>query len=457
MQVSIETTSGLERRMTVTLPADRFDQEVNQRLRQAAQQVRLPGFRPGKVPMKEVRRRFGPGVRDEVAGELMQSGFIEALREQDVRPAGQPRLEPVKMEPGEDFEFAAVFEVFPEVEVAELSGIEVEKLEAGITEADIDAMIERLREQRREFVAREDRPAADGDEVTLDFTGYLGDEPFEGGTAEDAKIVLGSGRMVAGFEEQLTGLKAGEEKSFEVEFPEDHGNEQVAGATARFEVRVKSVGESVLPELDDEFFSTFGVEEGGMEAFRAEVRENMERELRNAARQYVKNQVMDGLAAAHEVSLPGFLVNEEVHRMQHEMAKQFGGEGMDPHQLPAELFTEQAEKRVKLGLVLNGIVEAEGIEADPERVDALLDDLAAPYGEPDQVKAWYRQNAEQMQQLESAAVEDQVVDLVLERANVTTSPSTYDEVMAAASGRGAEAEEDTEDADGDAETETGQQ
>jgi trigger factor len=453
MQVSIETTSGLERRMTVELPADRFESEVASRLKQAAKQVRLPGFRPGKVPMKEVRRRFGAGVRQEVAGELMQNSFFEAVRAEDVKPAGMPNLEPESLEATDAFRFTATFEVFPEVEIADLSKLEVERPTAEITEADIDTMIERLREQRKEFRAK-DGAAGDGDQVTLDFTGYLGDEAFEGGTAEDAQIVIGSGRMIPGFEEQLEGTSAGDEKSFEVTFPEDYQSEQLAGATVRFDVRVKAVEESVLPELDDEFFTHFGVEEGGMDAFREEVRRNMERELRNAQRTRVKNQVMDGLADLHEIVLPEALVHEEVHRMQHDMAKQFGGQGMDPHQLPAELFRDQAERRVKIGLVLNALVEAESIEPDEARVEELLDDLAAPYGEPEQVKAWYHQNAEQMQQLRSAAVEDQVVDHVLERATVQERPSTYDEILAAAQGRGPseadEAAEDTSDAGDDA-------
>lgn len=456
MQVSIETTSGLERRMTVTLPADRFETEVSNRLRQAAQQVRLPGFRPGKVPLKEVKRRFGPGVRQEVAGELMQSTFFEAVRSESLRPAGQPRLEPVDLERDDAFEYTAVFEVFPEIELGDPAALEVVRPVAEITEADIDSMIERLREQRREFVAREDRVAADGDEVTVDFTGYLGEEAFTGGAAEDAKIVIGSGRMIPGFETELLGTTAGQDKSFEVTFPDDYQNEQLKGATARFDVHVKAVAESVVPELDDAFFEGFGIEEGGMEAFRVEVRENMERELRTATRKRLKDQVMDGLAGLQEVTLPQAMVNEEIHRMQHEMAKQFGGQNMDPHQLPAELFREQAERRVKLGLVLSRIVEVEEIEPETERVEALLDDIAAPYGEPEQVKAWYHSNAEQMQQLESAAVEEQVVDLLLSKAQVREEPSTYDEVLAAANGRSAQAEAGAADdeSEGDAEADT---
>ncbi|MEE4361116.1 MAG: trigger factor [Pseudomonadales bacterium] len=440
MQVSIETTSGLERRMTVRLPAERFETEVASRLQDAARRVKLPGFRPGKVPLKEVKRRFGPGVREEVAGELMQATVFEALAQESLRPAGRPRLEPLDLEVPGDFTYTAVFEVFPEFELADAARIEISRPVAEVTEADIDQMIERLREQRRSFEVRDGRAAETGDEVTLDFEGFIGDEAFQGGQAEDAKIVLGSGRMIPGFEEGLAGLHAGDNSSLEVTFPEDYGNEALRGKQARFEVTVKAVAEPVTPELDDAFFKEFGVEEGGLDAFRSEVRGNMERELRKAIRTRLKNQVMDGLAAIHELMLPESMVGEEIHRMQHEMVQQFGGKGMDPHSLPAELFRDNAERRVKLGLVLSRIVEVEKVEADPERVEAILDDVAAPYGEPEQVKSWYHANAEQMQQIRSAAIEDQVVDLILERATVTDEPGSYDSVLAAAQGRGAAAD-----------------
>ena len=456
MDVSVETTSDLERRMTVRLPGDRFESEVASRLKQAARQVRLPGFRPGKVPMREVTRRFGPSVRQEVAGELMQSSFFEAVQNESLRPAGPPSLEPGTLEGGEGFEYTATFEVFPEVELADLSTIEVERPTAEIADADIDMMIERLREQRRSFEAREDRAAEDGDQVTIDFTGFLADdgadaEPFEGGSAEGAELVLGSGRMIPGFEEGLVGAKPGDDVTLEVSFPEEYGAEALAGKAARFEVKVVAVAESVMPEVDEAFIKEFGVEEGTDEAFRADVRGNMERELRQATRTRLKNQVLEGLARLHgEVQLPRALVKEQIHQAQHEMAQQFGGQGMDPHQLPEELFTDQAERRVRLGLVLNRIIEQESLEADEERVEALLDDVAAPYGEPEQVKAWYHSQPEQMQQLRSAAVEDQVIDLVLERAIVTDVTASYDEVLAAARAPVGEAASDDEtDSDDD--------
>ena len=445
MQVSIETTAGLERKMTVTVPAAQFEAQVSQRLSQAAKSVRLPGFRPGKIPMKEVARRFGPEVRAEVAGELMQRTFFEAIRDEALKPAGQPRLEPVQMNPGVDFEYAATFEVMPEVEVGDLSAIPVEKPVASVEETDIDKMIERLREQRKRFEDRDDRPAAEGDQLLLDFQGHLEGEPVEGTAAEDHELVLGEARMIPGFEEALHGLRAGEDKSFEVTFPDDYGNEALKGREVRFDVKVKAVREAVLPEVDAELFSELGVEDGSLETFRAEVRDNMERELESAVRTRMKNQVMDGLVSVHDVTPPKALVHEQIHSLQDEMVQRFGGQGMDPRSLPEELFREQAERRVKLGLILNGIVDAHGIEPDADRVEAILDDVASRYHDPDQVKGWYHSNPEQMEQIRAAALEDAAVDFVLERANVSEVQQDYDTVLAAAAGRGPEKDAEQDD------------
>jgi trigger factor len=444
MQVTIETTGALERKMTVQLPVEDFQQEVQKRLQDTARRVRLPGFRPGRVPMKEVQRRFGAGVRQEVAGELMQRTVFQAMAQESLRPAGQPNLDWVSEHDDSQFAYAATFEVFPEINLSDLGDCTVEQPEADVTEGDIDTMIERLREQRKTFVESEGRAAEEGDEITVDFTGYLGEEAFEGGAAEDAKIVIGSGRMIPGFEEGLKGLKAGEEKRLAVTFPEDYGNEALKGQAAEFAITVKSVAQAELPALDEAFFTQFGVEDGELDSFRAEVRSNMERELRNAVRTRVKNQVMDALADKHEVALPHAMVHEEIHRMQHDMARQFGGQGMDPHQLPAELFRAQAERRVKLGLLMAHIVDTEALTADEARVEAMLEDIAAPYDEPEQVKSWYHGNEEQMNQLRNAAVEDQVIDWLLEKMAVSTVTLSYEDAIAAAQQQGSAAvEEDT--------------
>lgn len=452
MQVTIETTEALERKMTVQLPVEDFQQEVQKRLQDTARRARLPGFRPGRVPLKEIQRRFGPGVRQEVAGELMQRTVFQAMAEQSLRPAGQPSLEWVSENDDSQFAYAATFEVFPEIALGDLSGATVETPEAEVTEADIDTMIERLREQRKAFVVEEGRAAEDGDEITVDFTGYLGDEAFEGGAAEDAKIVLGSGRMIPGFEEGLVGLKAGDEKRLEVTFPEDYGNEALKGQAAVFEIKAKAIAKAEMPELDEAFFTQFGVEDGELSSFRTEVRSNMERELRNAVRTRVKNQVMDALADKHEVDLPKAMVHEEIHRMQHDMARQFGGQGMDPHQLPAELFRSQAERRVKLGLLMSHVVDEQAMTADDARVEAMLDDIAAPYDEPEQVKSWYHGNDEQMSQLRNAAIEEQVIDWLLEKMTVSTVAMSYEDALAAAQQQGKGSEDDDAAEDDSAES-----
>lgn len=430
MQISIETTSGLERRLTISVPSETFESQISERLNDAAGRVRLPGFRPGKVPMKEVRRRYGKAVRAEVAGELMQSSFVDAVRQEDLSPAGQPNLEVVHMEPGDDFEFTATFEVFPSVEVADLSKVTVKKPEAEITEADVDDMIERLRDQRKDWQEVE-RAAREDDKVTLDFEGKLDGEVFEGGHAEDASFVVGAGQMIEDFDAGVRGLKAGEEGEFDASFPEDYRAEHLAGKTVTFSVKVKKVEEPHLPELDDEFFKSFGVEEGGLEAFRADVKRNMQREMDDAVRRLLTKQVMDQLNELNHVQLPEALVHNEIHSLKQQMLQQFQmyGGGSNQPDLPDELFREQAEQRVNVGLVVNEIVASAELKASPEQVRERIETMAQGYAEPQQVVNYYYSNPEQLQQVEMAVLEDRVVDHVLENAQVETVPSSYQDIV----------------------------
>ncbi len=430
MQISIETTSGLERRLTISVPSETFEEQISQRLNDAANRVRLPGFRPGKVPLKEVRRRYGKAVRAEVAGDLMQSSFVEAVRQEDLSPAGQPSLEVVKMEPGNDLEFTATFEVFPSVTLADLSRAEVKKPEAEITEADVDDMIERLRDQRKEWVDVE-RPAEEGDRVTLDFEGRLDGEVFEGGHAEDASFVVGAGQMIEDFDAGVRGLAAGATGEFNATFPDDYRAEQLAGKTVTFSVKIKSVAEPKLPELDEEFFRNFGVEEGGVDAFRAEVRGNMQREMDAAVRRVLTSQVMDQLDALHQVQLPSALIANEIENLRRQMLQQFQmyGQANQP-QLPDDLFRPQAERRVKVGLVVNEIVSSAGLEADADKVRERVREIAQGYAQPEQVENWYYSNHEQLHQIEMAVLEDAVVDHVLQQAQVEVVPSSYKDVVA---------------------------
>ena len=287
MQISVETMTGLERRLTISVPSETFEGQITERLGKAADQVRIPGFRPGKVPMKEVRRRYGQAVRAEVAGELMQASFVKAVQEEDLSPAGSPSLELVKMDAGVDFEFTATFEVYPKVEVVDLAKVEVKTPEAEITPEDIDDMVDRLRDQRKTWEQVE-REAMEGDQVTLDFTGYLDDQPFEGGSGEDMKFVVGGGQMIEDFDRGVSGQSAGNESEFEAVFPEDYRVEELQGKTTRFKINLKSVEEANLPTLDEEFFTAFGIEGGGLEAFRDDVKQNMQREMNAAAAAFLR-------------------------------------------------------------------------------------------------------------------------------------------------------------------------
>ncbi len=362
------------------------------------------------------------------------------MRQEDLSPAGQPSLDVVSMEPGNDLEFTATFEVFPSVELADLSRVSVKRPQAQITEADLDDMIERLRDQRKEWL-EVDRAAADGDRVTVDFEGRLDGEVFDGGKGEDAAFVVGAGQMIEDFDAGVRGRSAGERASFDATFPEDYRAEHLAGKTVTFDVTVKSVTEATLPELDETFFKSFGIEDGGLEAFRADVRQNMQREMDAAVRTSLKNQVMDQLNELHELQLPGALVSNETQTLRQQMLQQFQMYGAEnAPELPDELFREQAERRVRVGLVVNEIVSAAGLEVSPEKVRARVEEMAEGYAEPQQVINWYYGNQEQLRQVEMSVLEDQVVDHVLERAEQETLPSTYQDIV---SGKGLPGAEDS--------------
>ncbi|MEK9822183.1 MAG: trigger factor [Gammaproteobacteria bacterium] len=451
MQVTVENTSDLERKMRVTIPSDEVEVQVTEKIKQTAKQVRLKGFRPGKVPLKEVKRRFGAGIRQEVSSEVIQSTYGQALQQEDINPAGMPKIEDVKIEEGQDLEYTAVFEVFPEVEVAGFDGIEVEKLSSQVEDDDLDKMIQTLREQRTEFSDVE-RAAVDGDKLNIDFEGFVDDEAFEGGKAESADIVLGSGQMIPGFEEGLIGLSGGDEKDLEVTFPEDYQADNLAGKAAVFKIKVNSVSEPVLPELDDEFFTLFDVKEGGLEAFREEVKSNMQRELDASIKAKVKNQVMDGLDATNELELPQALLDEEVNRMRQEAVQQFGGgQGapqIDPSVLPAEMFSDQAGKRVKLALIINAIVEKNELAPDEDKVRETIETMASSYEDPEQVINFYYSNEQQLSQIRNVVLEEQIVDLVLESAKVSEKAVSYEEAVSREEPSLDDDEADSEDSDG---------
>jgi trigger factor len=436
MQVSIETTSGLERRLTVGVPAERVESEVDNRLKKAAKTVRLAGFRPGKVPMKVMRQRFGAGVRQEVMGEVLSQSFQEAVVQENLRPAGQPSIEPRSLEEGKDLEYVATFEVFPEVEVAEVKDFDVEKPMAEVTEADVDNIIEVFRKQQGSWESVE-RAAADGDKVNIDYTGTRDGEEFEGGSAEGSDLELGSGRMIPGFEDGIVGMSAGDEKTLELTFPEDYQSEDLQGAAVEFKVTVNSVTEMVPAPLDEELFAKYGVEEGGEEQFRTEVGENMARELKNAVQSQLKQQVMDAVLGAHDgLEIPKALIAQEVDAMRGQMFQQFGGAGgqdLDLQSLlPDEMFTENAERRVKLGLVLSELIRKLELKADAEKVRETIEEMASTYQDPEEVVNYYYSNQEQLSAIESRVLEDQVVEKLLENAKISEKACSYQDAISQA-------------------------
>ncbi|WNW11031.1 trigger factor [Pseudomonas sp. DTU_2021_1001937_2_SI_NGA_ILE_001] len=427
MQVSVENTSALERRMTIGVPAERVETEVNKRLQQTARRAKIPGFRPGKVPMSVIRQRFEDGARQEALGDLIQATFYEAVVEQKLNPAGAPSVEPKSFEKGKDLEYVATFEVFPEFTVSGFDSIAVERLSAEVADSDLDNMLDILRKQNVRFEEVE-RAAQNDDQVNIDFVGKIDGEAFAGGSANGTQLVLGSGRMIPGFEDGLVGAKAGEERVLNVTFPEDYQNLELAGKAAEFTVKVNSVSEPKLPELNEEFFKLFGIKETGLEGFRAEVRKNMERELRQAIKSKVKNQVMDGLLAANPIEVPKALLDNEVNRLRVQAVQQFGG-NIKPDQLPAELFEEQAKRRVELGLIVAEVVKQFDLKPDEARVQEMIQEMASAYQEPEQVVAWYQKNEQQMNEVRSVVLEEQVVDTVLQKASVTDKAVSYEEAV----------------------------
>ena len=434
MQVSIETTSGLERRLTVGVPATRVDQEVDVRLQKAAKNVRIPGFRPGKVPMKVMRQRFGAGVRQEVLGEVMSQSFQEAVVQEQLRPAGQPSIEPRNLEAGKDLEYVATFEVFPDVETVEMSGFEVERPQAEVSDEDIDNIIEVFRKQRGSWEVVE-RAAQEGDKVVIDYNGTRDGEPFDGGSAEGADLELGSGRMIPGFEDGIVGMSAGDEKTLSLTFPEDYHSDELKGAAVEFKVKLNSVTELQLAPLDEELFQSYGVEAGGEEQFRKEVGENMARELKNAVTAKVKQQVMDAVIEHHDaLEVPRSLIAQETDALRQQMMQQFGGAAGAPDLdlkslLPDDMFADNATRRVKLGLLLSEMISKFELTADADKVRETIEEMASTYEEPEEVINWYYSNQEQLASIESRVLEDQVVEKLLENANIVDKPCSYQDAI----------------------------
>ncbi|WP_337881874.1 trigger factor [Chromobacterium haemolyticum] len=431
MQVQLETLSNLERRMNIALPMAAIDTQVAERLKRVARNAKIQGFRPGKAPLKIVEMNYGAQVREEVMGEQVQQGFYSAVSEQKLRVAGYPRFEPVAAgDDKENFKFAATFEVYPEVKLGELAGKEVEKPLTPVTDAEIEKTIDILRKQRTRY-NRVEREAATGDRVIIDFKGAIDGVAFEGGSSENFPFVLGQGQMLAEFEAGVAGMKEGDIKSVEVSFPEDYHGKDVAGKTAVFEILLKNVAEAVLPEVSEEFAKQLGIADGDVEKMRAEIRKNVEREVVHRAQARTKENVMQVLLDSTEIELPKALVSLEIGRLVEQARRDMQQRGMNVKDMPfpPELFAQQAERRVALGLILSEVVESNKLEAKPEQVKAMITEFADSYEDPAEVLTWYYASPDRLEGPTSMVLEDNVVEFVLSKANVVEKELSFDALM----------------------------
>jgi trigger factor len=427
MQVSVESTGKLERRMQVQVPAERVTREIATRLKTLSRTARLNGFRPGKAPLTVIRRQFGVQVHREVIGDLLQSSFAEAVSAKNLAPAGSPRIEPQSIVEGQDLRYVATFEVYPEIALRPVAALEIERATAEVAEGDVDAMLERLRKQQVKF-APTTRTAAAGDRVTIDFEGSIDAVPFAGGKGENVAIILGEGRMLKEFEQGLIGAAPGEDKQIDLVFPADYRAAELAGKRAMFHIAVKSVEEPSLPALDDEFCRTFGVTEGGIPKLREEVAANMRRELEQTLRNRTRAAILEKLLEVNPIDVPNTLIESQVRDMQLEAMRRSGAK--DASQAPPpQPFVEPARRRAALGLILADIIRRENLKPDPARVNARLDEMVGNYGDAAAVKRAYQQNPDAMRQVENLALEDQVVDWVLAHAKVHEVPSSFKELM----------------------------
>ena len=430
MEVTVETTEGLERRMSVQVPAARLDDEVRARLQNLARTARLDGFRPGKVPLKVVEKRYGGQVRNEVLSEVVQQTYGEALQEQALNPAGAPQVEVKQGLVEGDLQYEAVFEVMPDIAVQGIDSMTLERPVAEVTEADVDRVLEDLRRQRTDFEPVE-RAAEEGDRVIVDFVGTVEGEEFPGSSGEDQPVTIGSGTMPPEFENALKGLKAGDQKDIEYAFGEDFPTQEIAGKTAVFKTQVKEVREPRLPELDDELATAIGVQEGGLQGLRELIQKNLESESARATNARLKEQVTEHLVQSNELTLPKALVDGEIEALQQQMKQRLQQQtgDADDRDLPAEIFEGQARRRVTLGLVMNRLIADNDIRLDHERLSQRLREMAASYEKPEEVIKQYTQNRQLMQALEINVLEDQVVDWAVEQATVTDVSMALEDLL----------------------------
>ncbi len=423
MQVSVESGEGLERRMTVELPSEQIDSEVNKRLKDISRKIKMDGFRPGKVPFNIVRKQYAGQVYQEVFGELVESTYGEAVQQESLLPAGTPRIEPLAEQKEGSMGYVAVFEVMPEIELKPLTG-SIKKPQAEVTDEDQEQMIDTLRKQRQTWGAV-DRAAQDADQLTISFKGSIDGELFEGGEAKDIPLLLGSNSMIDGFEKGLLGAVKGETRTLELKFPDDYSSEELAGKDVSFEVEVSEVSEGILPEVDDEFAKLFGMAEGGAEKLRQDIRSNMERELAQRIKTNIKNQAMDLLFDSNAIDVPTALIEQEIDALQKQATARMQGMAPEGIELPRDIFQEQAKRRVVLGLIIAQIVEDNEIKVDADRVRTTVEGIAAGYEKPEEVVEHYYANHQELAGVENVVLEDQVVDWILQQVTVEEGASSF--------------------------------
>jgi trigger factor len=432
MQVSVETLKGLERKVTISVPTAKVEEEVSSRLKGLAQKVKVDGFRPGKVPMHVVTSRYSDSVREEVARDMVQSTLFEALQQHELVPAGYPYVEPEQVEKDKDFKYTATFEVMPVFEVAELNQAVVELAKSEVTDKDVQDMMDKLREQNKEW-HDVSRAVKSGDKVVIDFQGFLDDKAFDGGSAEGHELVIGSGAMIPGFEDGIIGGKKDNPFDIKVNFPEDYGHKELAGKEAVFKITLRNILEGKLPELDDAFAEKFNIKEGGVEALRTDIKDNMTRELERRVSMMNREKLFDKLMEVNVIDLPLALIDKEIEHLKHDMYHRlFGHEHHENEQIPdfpRELFEEQAKRRVHLGLLFSEYVKKHQIVADQEKVDAMIEKFAGAYENPDELRAWYRSSKEHLAEIEALVMEEMVADKIAADAKIEHKSTDYDLVM----------------------------
>jgi len=428
MQVSVESTGALERKMTVAVPEERVESEIQNRLKRIAKTAKIDGFRPGKIPMSVVKQQYGASVRADVVGEVIQSTYYEALGQEKLQPAGMPNIEPKDIDGANGLEYVATFDVMPEVTPAPFSGVKLESVKAEVMDADIDKMLETLQSQRASWDSVK-RKSKDGERLTIDFEGKIDGEAFNGNSGQSVPVTLGGGRMIAGFEEGLVGAKAGDELTLDLTFPEDYAYEEVAGKPVQFAVTVHKVEKPKLPKLDDEFAKSLGIDDGSIDTLRAEVKGNMELELEQRIRATLKEQVLNKIVEANEFEIPAALIDNESQALLQQMQQQMQASPGKSVDLNPEMFADEAKRRVQLGMVIAEIIKQNELKADGDKVRAKIDSIAATYEKPEDVVNYYYGDDKRLKEVESLVLEESVIDWAIEQADVEEVEKSYNDIM----------------------------